>query len=526
MATPTWGEHVIKARAKTADTKLAGQGFQTALDTALAALRSTESGSEDRAVSAAASAWRAAQSDRDRATAATIVGVGLVTDPAVNGYKERLTDAYGLAAYAGTLDGTVLSQAARAAIAIAVGRVDDGKKLISIMDKTELIDPASAYLLALGRYTAGERNDAVLGLLQDTLKKRPDHQRARELYARTLLQLLATDEVKRVTEGERTPMLSAIRGRALVLAGDRAAGLKLLEEARAKAPETQKGEVLYWLGRSLAEDQLDASNEVLKSLTGRPGYRAEAELLGALVLQHNGAFEKAKASAKGVVIRRGVPSALLSDARWALVNACAGAGDLECVAKEGTIAADADGDYAMLAHARAATGLIGKNEKVDSAAALVEAHRFAPFDGGLALHTKEPAVPGGDALKAKVRAARRMLKRGAILLADKTLADAAKNNKTCRVCRALFARAISDTNESARRAARAIGGAGPELGLADLLETIEILGRSADSDVDGALKTVAKDPRAQVRQAVAAASKSHAAAKNDDPKKKGDDHDH
>jgi hypothetical protein len=508
MATPAWGERVIEQLGTEADPSLSGKGYQPALDAALDALRSDDEGSAARLVRASAAAWRAAMSDRDRATAAALAGVGLTLDPTVEGFKDRLTDAYGLAGYSGTLDGTVLAQSARAQIAVAAGRVSDGEKLVDVLTRGDVIDGESAFLLALARVLAGRRTDEVVNLLEKVLKDRADNTRARVTLARVYLDLFAVPEVLRVSEGQSAPMLKAIRGRALVLAGKRADGVALLREVAGNIDERRKGEVLYWLGRSLSDNQPDEARSILGQLSGRPGFEREADLLTALLAQHAGDYRRAREFAQKVKDARGAPLSVSLDARWAVVNACAGLGDLACVAKDGVAVVEIDGDAPLLAHARAAAGVVGGNESVDTKAAFSEAHRLAPFDPGLAKHTGLAAVPGGAELKTAVRAARRSLALGAPGLAGRLVEGPVAEQAACRVCRALHARAARAPGETARRAVRALDGEGPALADSDLIDVIALLGKAAEPAAAKHLDRLMKDPREEVRRAAAQAKKA------------------
>src|SRR5688572_25461558 len=98
MATAAYGQRVLEERIQSA---VASTGTNKE---ALDVLHDVQPGSEQRAAELAAAGYRAAKTDAERAAAITLIAVALVLDPVVEGYKERLTDAYGLCAYAVTVD--------------------------------------------------------------------------------------------------------------------------------------------------------------------------------------------------------------------------------------------------------------------------------------------------------------------------------------------------------------------------------------------------------------------------------------
>lgn len=510
MATATWGTRVIEERAAKADPELVGRGYKAALEAALHELHSLEDGSEARAVSAAVAAWRAAQADPERATAAALAAAALTLDPSPEGYKERLTDAHGLAAYAGTLEpGTVLSQAARAFVAIAAGRVYEGQKLVSVLSGGPGLDVDAQLFLGLSRFYLAERSDAALAPWFAVLKDKPESGRARAVLAEMFLDLGMSGRVLEVLAlpgAPKSPFLDALKGRALVLEGQHDEGVKLLKEAEGKLAEARRGQALYWLGRSLTRgDTLDEATAVLATLSSRPGYEHEVALLDALLAQLRGDFARAKQRAQSVCRTRGAPLHLALECQWATVDACAGLGDQACVENWARRALGADGDKARLEQARAALALVGKAEGVDAEVALRRAHLLSPFDEQLGARVQVEAVPGGARVAAAVRAARRAQLFDAKDAASEALKPVVEKNRACRVCRALFALSARDVDEGARRAVRALDGAGPPLDEDDLVALIDLLGGSPIDEGKRVLAELAKDARPAVKAAVARA---------------------
>jgi hypothetical protein len=322
------------------------------------------------------------------------------------------------------------------------------------------------------------------------------------------------------------PWLQSMRGRALVLDGKVDDGIKLLKDNQDKLDEGRRGDVLYWLGRSLTQvDGKDGEVDAIEAtLAARAGYAKEAAVLQGLQLVKAGEFAKARDLIDPMVKRNapGLPSDV--DAMWLLVDACAGAGDAECVSRAGARAIANDGDYARLSLARAALGLVGK-ANVDVDDALREAHRASPFDAKLAEKVKEQVVDGGPAAANRIRAARRAIVHRSPKLANLALAPIEKT-AACRVCRALKAAAASGV-DAASLGVKAVQGKGPALCVADDVAVIHALGAAPTDDARKALDSFAGDTREPIKKALAGA---HADHKDPDARKRrdegSDEHEH
>jgi hypothetical protein len=521
MATAAWGAEVMekleKERAAPEEKKAAD-----ATAAALSALHELASDAADRTLTEAVHAHARAEDDGERSLGAALAAVALVLDERVEGYRERLIDAHGLAAYAGTLEGgTAVAQAARAFVAVAAGRVYDGKKLVDVMAKGARRDADTALLLAHARWYLGERGDELIATLDESLVGRPDSERGRALLAQLYVELGLGGLASTALQGspkrpdERHPWLRVLDGRAVALFGaTRVVDTSALTAAIRQLKGVREGEARYLLARSLVGQKLDLGTgagdtvrENLDRLRAEKGFEHEANLLAALLAHVEGDYALARAHAEKTCRARGVRPALAIDCRWTLVEACAGLGDAACVAKEGKAAVGTDGNRARMMQARAALALVGgapDKEKapddpaaIDVKSALREAHLLEPFDAALGKQVGEPVAVGGRELTKLVRGARRALALGAPKAADRALEKAAKEATECRVCRALYAQAAVDADESARRAVAALGGKGPPLALAD------DAGKAALSKLDS-------DARPEVKVAVARAKKEQA----------------
>ena len=527
MATAAWGQRVLEERVGQLQPAPAKVSTVEVLD----AMHELTPRGAARAATLAAAAYRTGANDVARGTAVALLAAALVLEPTVEGYQERITDAHGLAAYAGTIDASdAIGQSARALVSGAAGSLSQAKRLIEVVSTTPGLATEPSLLLALARRLTGDTGDLMLADLSAAVRARPTSGRARAALAEAWLDLGLFPEAAQTAQlpaeaAAAQPWLLAVRGRALVLDGKLEEGLALLQAAEPKLDEGNRGDALYWLGRSLAQRETAGAEvaAIAASLAARPGFAKEGAVLQALLAQQAGEFAKVRELLEPLV--RGRPLLPVDgDATWLLVDACAGLGDLRCVDQVGARGRAIDGDIARYHLARATAALVGKGTQADAgsedAAALVplrEAHRASPFDAKLAAKVGDVVVEGGPSAAARVRAARKALLREAADSVDNALAPLAKIT-TCRVCRALDAAAASGL-DAANKAYAAIAGAGPPLALDDLLAAINDLGAAPSKEAELGLALLDKDQRAEVQKAVAYARADH---KNPDARRRKD----
>lgn len=538
MATAAWGQQVLEQRVAAAGAAAtASPGTAAKVSDVVDAIHEMTPAATKRAADLAALAFKSARTDVDRGTAAALLGAALVLDPTVDGYKERITDAHGLAGYAGKLDaGDAVGQAARAVVLAAAGSGAQAARLVEVVSTTPNVSADARLLIALARRLNGDWGDATLEDLQAAVAARATSGRARAALAEMYLDLGLHKEAAQTASiaggtgagGEATPQpwLDAIKGRALVLDGKLDEGLALLQGAEPKLDEGNRGDALYWLGRSLTSKEgtpIAQIEAIASTLSARPGFEKEGVVLHALLAQRAGDYARAKETLAPIV--RGQPMLPVDgDAAWLLVDACAGLGDLRCVDEIGARGKAIDGDEARYQQARAATVLVGKAESGDKSdtgalGPLREAHRASPFDAKLAEKVGDPFVEGGPQAASRVRAARKALVRKATRIVDIALAPIVKDAKsqaarTCRVCRALDARAAGTGPDAALKAAKALAGgkeAGPPLAEADMISVVEKLGAAPVKESIAALEALAKT---ESRGAVLAAMEKAKAALN------------
>ncbi len=535
MATAAWGSTVMERRlvSVTPDGALS-----THIASALAALHSLDEGAAAALAASATSVFASAESDGDRALGAALVAAGLVLEPTAMGYKERLTDAHGLAAFAATFEGgTSVAQAARAFVAVAAGRVFEGEKLVDVMSTSTRLDADTALLLSLARHALGQRGDELFHQARIALDGKPESARARGLLARVSLDLgLAHEALGVLDEGRaalgeaRVPApLVALRGRALMSAGDVDEGARVLEGVLPSLPETERGEVRYWLARELlAAGRLDDTAPLVAELKKQPGFAAEAALLDAELAAGHGKVSEAKAKALKVCTTRGLPFGVALDCLWTATETCALAGDAACVSEWGAKAVGSDDDFARLARARAtlaqakaaSAAVAGASEGTAEApepaateetrALLSEAHLLSPFDAALGRRLDLGVSAGGDGAARTLRGARRALAFDARKVAEEVLTELTKQQPSCRVCRAVLAQAPAAPEPAAVHAVAALSGKGPPLAERDLLEVIDVLGGSSTDAARDALARLAGDARPEVQSALRVAQKEQA----------------
>lgn len=231
LATAVYGQRVLEERAGALPASATG----TKADV-LAALHDIAPGTEQHAVALALAAARDARTDQERGTVLALASAAMVLDPVVDGYKERLTDAFGLAAYAATIDqsdGT--AQAARALVDAAAGAVEQARRLIKGIEDTPVtgaVSPDTRLLMALTRRVIGDRGDALVADLRAVLKANPQSLRARALLAEQYLELgMVNETIEAAGTPPAAPWLAAIAARAQVLGGEVDAGIAALRDA-------------------------------------------------------------------------------------------------------------------------------------------------------------------------------------------------------------------------------------------------------------------------------------------------------
>lgn len=506
MATDAWGKKVIAHRESQSQAHFEGLTGPQAIERAMAHLHSVEPGSASTAASLALQAWKQAANDGERATALSLLAAAWVLDPTLEHHKARLTDAHGLVMYAGTLrQESVLGQAARAFVAVAVGRVYEGEKLTDVLSGGVPLDGDAGLFIALSRRFQAERDDAAFRALRQVIQAKPESFRARTALAEGLLELgLPASVLEAVPAGSfgQAPYLGALRGRALALAGQVKPGVQRLRAAVEEVDAADRGIVLYWLGQSLAEQgRFAETDEVMQSLAGRPGYANEQAMLEGLVAHMRGDFAIARKRAETVCSTRGISFGLALTCHWAVVDACAGLGDARCVELWGKRAVGTDGDITRLQQAKVALSLVGNAPNGDLEETLRKAHRLSPFDAELAKRVGDKTVPGGEVLSGLLRGVRHALFFGAKEEAERALQPIVTANPACRVCRGLYARAADDIDEAARRALQVFKGQGPELDEDDLIPLLDALGGSPIREGKAILERFAKDPRPRVQTA-------------------------
>jgi hypothetical protein len=504
MATAAWGQEVLEERLRAVPAAEAAPPKTTDI---LDALHELAPGSELRAQELAVRAFRGAKTDAERGTAAALLAAALVLEPTAQGYKDRVTDAFGIGAYAGTLDASdAVGQGARALVNASAGSLAQAERLVDVVANTPRVTAEARLFLALTRRVTGSSPlDVVIADLKQTLEARPKSLRARTSLAEILLDLGFSEDVifavdapdTKDTAGVRAPWLVALHGRALVLQGEVPAGIELLRDAESKLEEGRRGDALYWLGRSLTQTEAWATEvpPIAAQLQQREGFMKEARTLEALVALLGGDPKKAADIARPLAMGQArMPVDI--DAGWIAVDACAGAHDEDCVEELGRKVVTLDGDLARLFRARAtahAKPEAGPDEK--SLALNTQAERLSPF-------ADDPVATR------RLKAARKAVVRGAPSLARAALAPHAKK---CRVCAAVLTHAQGgkDGAEAALAALAIPEGISPPLADADLVGVIDALGGHADDRTRAALEALAKDSRPMVQKAVAQARADH-----------------
>ncbi len=520
MASAAFGQDELAKRLAALPPALAGALAPT-LDQVLDAIHEVSLDSERNAGDLALGALRAASSKQARGTLTALFAATLVLDPHVEGYKDRVTDAFGIAAYAGSLDATdSLGQAARALVSSAAGARAQALALAKVVVSIKDVNPQTRLFLALTHKAAGDTDiDSVVDELTLALQQRPSSPRVRAALAEAYLDLgMVNEAIVTATAPQlksSVPWLNAIAGRAQVIAGQTAAGIGKLREAERTVDESRRGDVMYWLGRSLTQGDTWATEvpPLAAALTTRAGYVKEARTLEALVQLLNGDTAGAGKTLEGLT-QGPAQLAVDVDVTWLTLDVCAALGDAGCVERLGARAVRLDGDVARLARARVLVVKRARPAPVDGGTVVVnavtlerEAHRLSPFDAQLGAAVGEPTQTGGAAAATAVRAARKALLRGGPKLARTLLEPRAS---TCRICAAVLSAAFVN-REAMPWALKSLAMATQTpLADADLITVIHALGAAPTAEAVAALDTLSKaSSSADVTRAIANARADH-----------------
>ena len=509
MATAAWGEHVaVELSAKVeATTTTVGE----LLTQAITNLHSLESGSEQRAKNLGLQAWKAAQSDGDRGLALAIVAGAMVYDPLVDGYVDRLTDAYGLSIYAGRIDsGGPDAQSLRAIVGAAGGAARQAGELIDVVAKIPKLPDVARPMLALARAAANDRSEKFFVEAATALKVRPDSDRLRVTLADRLIDLGFNSDAIVVVAGETAvPALQLATARARVLDGDGATALPTLSSLSTSLTgndEARRSEALFWLGEAqLLTDDDAAATATTATLESRPGWAREGKLLRAELEVRAGKLAEAKALLQPLT--QGTPVSTMPVERRAARLTL----DLSAALR------DVDGVE------RAARRLSGFDVDADAVHAAREAVKQpAATVDGKALWQRI-AAPDDDT--AGLLRVRRALGMRATTLAAREL-DVLVKKPQARAARALKATLPGDGADQAKAAVAALIGAGPELLEQDLVVVIDALGAATTPGIAARLATFAKDPRPAVAKMAARSQADLAQPESRNKRKAGDTHDH
>jgi hypothetical protein len=518
MASALWGEQVALQLGRALDASTATASTTPAADArallsqAVAALHTLEPGAEARARDLAVRAWKSAPDDVTRGTALAVAAMAMVVDPTVDGYAERLTDAFGLAAYAGTVDASdAVGQCARAIVGAAAGAVRQARSLIDLVASTPKLGDDTRAMLALARDAVRDRSDAFFDDATAGLRARPDSARIKAALADRLLELGLLDDARKVVAGAAAPALAVIAGRALVLAGDDAgaiAALHPLAERLTGVDEPRRAEALCWLGlaQARAPATADAARATQAALSLRSGWAKEAALIGATVDVTAGNVDAAKKAL--LPLAQGTPSSTVLIERivvTTLLRVCGEAGDLACVERASRRHRLLDVDPAPPLRARAAAMATAATPAVADAGVVAA----GPTPGEPTTtptveelqHEADHLSPGTPAQQRGLLAVRRALASKCLERARSTV-DALAADPELRVARALAVAWQATPVGKAQQAAAALTGKGGPLAEDDLVDVVDALGGARLKDTESLLSGLAKDPRARIQLAV------------------------
>ncbi len=514
MAQPAWGERVALEMGKTIDISAVPEKPVTEMMAqAETMLLSMRPGDEKAVRPILVAIWKRAQDDQTRATALAFLAVSLVYEPTVEGYLERLTDAYGLAQYAGSIDTSATNNhAARAIVANAAGATRQGQDMVAMIKRVPRMPDASKPWLALARAAANERGQAFFDDAEEALKARPDAWRVRAALVDRLVDLgFGEGAIAAANAVDDAPPALRIAGaRAQVDSGHAADAVQTLviaDAALAGVDEAGRSEVIFWLAQAkLRTGDNVGAQAAAATLEARPGWQREAALLAAALALVDERVDDAAAKLAPLV--KGTPvSTVLVERHIGLLAMMVAA------EKKDVAGVDKAARFFRVVD-------------VDSASVDAAKARAARSD--------DSTMKGADLWKAasaptaRELAARRALATGAKNLAAIAISAATKNPMS-REGRALLVAIAGTPDEKARAAELALQGDGPALAERDLLVVIDALGAAPTKTGAEQLKRLAKGASPAVEKAVIRAQEDLAnpslRAKREAEQKKDDGHD-
>jgi hypothetical protein len=488
MASPSWGERVALELGREVVAP-AGVSPAALVQQAQQRLLSLDPGSERAAMPLLLQAWKGAVDDQTRGLALAFVAVAMVWDPAVEGYVERLTDAYGLGLYAGTIDTTAtIGQAARSIVLGAGGSVRQARDLIDLLANMPRQPEELAPWLALARAGANDRRQAFFDEAERGLKAMPTAWRLRATLADRFADLGFYDRAIATVVDDGAPAAARlVKARAQVQAGlarDALPALTELSTSLVGVDEPRRSEALYWLAEAqLAIGDVASARTTATSLETRPGWRREAALLAASFALLDGRLDDAKGLLMPLI--GGTPTSTVQ------VERRIGRLALDLAAEQR--------DTAGLERAERFLQVVDVDvEGIAAARARAARDGAAPVQTGPALLARVTAM---DAATRDTLAARRAIASQALGLAAPLVERLAKAPHA-RAARALRVSLTDDPAAKAAAAVAALGGAGPPLVESDLLIVIDALGGAPTAGAEKLLAALASDARPAVQRAV------------------------
>jgi hypothetical protein len=499
MASPAWGEHVATQLGKDV-TAPAGVSANELVQKATLRLWSLEPGSEREAIFVLLQAWKAAPDDQTRGLALALVAVAMVWEPTVEGYLERLTDAYGLGLYAGTVDtSTPIGQAARSIVLAAGGSVRQARDLIELLTTMPRVPEEVIQWRAMARAAANDRRQIFFDDAERALKTTSTAWRLRATVADRLSDIGLYDRAAATIAAVGTPgapsatlegapaAAKLVWARALVQAGRAADALEALTHLSTSlvgVDEPRCSEALFWLAEAqLQQDDQAAAKKTAASLESRPGWRRDAGWIAASLAAREDRLDEAKALLMPLV--SGTPTSTVQ------VERRIGRLALEVAAEQRDVAAferaerffrvvDLDPEGTAAARAR-----------------LQEPPGTEPRSG----RALWDSVARMEISTRDLLAVRRAIAGQAPALVG-PIVDRLVTQPSLRAARALRVSVLVEPSAKAVAAAAALDGKGPVLIESDLLPVIDALGGAPTANGERHLAALAADPRPAVTRAV------------------------
>jgi tetratricopeptide (TPR) repeat protein len=479
MATALHGQAVLDAM--TLSLRVTAKSG-AAVTSAYVLLGSTDDRCEEDAATIFAAAYKAAQNEVLKVEAAAGLMLAKVLDPGPTGYRERLTDAYGLNLYLATqkLAGRPVD-AARAVTLAAVGRTEDGLAAARRLRDSPAHDAWMRLNEALAFVFSSQKGEAVASLDAAAALDTPP---ARVFLERGRLRLSLDDTAGALADAKRALARAPVSTRARLLRAQALALGEGFEEGRKELARLLSGGTAEHLGAearmtaafsAYKTDHPGVAKEQLAALAQLKGYEPEAAFAEGLYALLTSDWARAVLTLERAA-RHLAPGWALPHAQLGLARAALATGQY------GQARAALNAHHAEQGPTSDAAGLLAavfqKEQRHQQAAdQLLLAYALDPYNPKRALAANRPLQEGGDEARMTMKQVWRLLGVGGARTAMPMIDEVARRHP--RDPYVAWARVVAQKQLDA---ALPVGTAASDKAAEAAVEAVRALGRKAPHD--------------------------------------------